>query len=111
MKTIIFSSAMALLLSACQKETLHFSLLRNLSQQYGKITECELNGQTVYKGQLNAQDAPEMVYNTNGALVCVCDWSWGNPEPICFDILKCKVIFCVKDNIWGQPEVDIYGLE
>ncbi len=110
MKSFILSLITLVVLSACQKNTQDFNLLKKLSKEYAKITECELEGQTVYKGQLNAYDAPEMVYNTKGELLCICDWSWGSPETICFDILKCKVIYCKKDNIWGQPAVDTYGL-
>lgn len=39
-----------------------------------------------------------------------CNFAWGNVESICGQLTDCEVIYRVKDNIWGKPAVDKYGL-
>lgn len=35
----------------------------------------------------------------------------GIPDTICAQLSGCKIIYCVENNIWGEPAVDVYGLQ
>ena len=98
-------------LVSCKKHSSHLPLLKNMANKYAMITSCELYGETAFKGRLNTTNSPEFVYNTQGELICECDWSNGNTNTTCLDILKSKVIYCQKDNVWGHPEKDVYNLK
>ncbi len=109
--------AMTLLLSigisSCKKDNLESKqTIRELYKSFksGEISECKHNGQTVYSAGLNAYDAGESIYDKDGKQIGTCNFAWGQPDPICGQLTDCEVIYRVKDNIWGQPAVDKYGL-
>lgn len=100
-------------ISACKKED--FENERTIKQLYktyknGEISACIYQGQLVYSAGLNAYDAGSAVYNEDGKRIGVCNYAWGNADPICGELTDCEVIYRVKGNIWGQPAVDKYGL-
>ncbi|MBP7463157.1 MAG: hypothetical protein KA793_02405 [Bacteroidales bacterium] len=100
-------------LSGCKKEDFeNEQTLKNLYQTYqnGEISECKHNGQTVYSAGLNVYDAGSEVYDKDGNQIGTCNFAWGQPDPICGQLTDCEVIYRVKNNIWGQPAVDKYGL-
>lgn len=76
----------------------------------GEISKCKHNGKTVYSAGLNAYDAGEVVYDKDGDQIGACNFAWGNVDSICGQLTDCEVIYRVKDNIWGKPAVDKYGL-
>lgn len=76
----------------------------------GAISECKYNGQTVYSAALNVYDAGSRIYDKEGNAIGSCNYAWGNVDSICSQLMDCEVIYRVKDNIWGQPPVDKYGL-
>jgi len=78
MKNLLFASAIVLLLG-CHKDVPNYKTLKELAKTAGMISECQLNGETVYE--------------------------------ICAQLSGCKTIYCVENNIWGEPAVDVYGLK
>lgn len=86
--------------------------LRNLYQVYknGEIRECQHNGQAVFMASLNAYDAGSSVFDKDGNAIGTCNPAYGQADPICNEITGCQVIYRVKNNIWGLPAVDKYGL-
>lgn len=87
--------------------------LQTLYSKYhnGEIEECKYNGKIVYCGGLNAYDAGTEVYDKEGNLIGHCGFLWGKTEDaICKELKECEVIYRVKNNIWGLPFVDKYGL-
>ena len=99
--------------SGCKKEEpVNRVTLEKLYTSYkdGIISECRYNGQVVYSAGINALDAGETVYDKDGKELGKCNYGWGNVDPICSQLTGCEVIYRVKDNIWGQPAVDKYGL-
>jgi len=100
-------------LSGCKKDNFeNASTLRKLYKNYknGSIDECRHNGQTVYIAGINAVDAGSSVYDKDGKQIGTCNFAWGQPDAICGQLTDCETIYRVKDNIWGQPAVDKYGL-
>ncbi|MFM7643182.1 MAG: hypothetical protein ACKO5N_00155 [Sphingomonadales bacterium] len=65
-------------LTSCHKDVPNYKTLKELAKTAGMISECKLNGETVYE--------------------------------ICAQLSGCKTIYCVENNIWGEPAVDVYGL-
>lgn len=77
----------------------------------GEISECKYKGETVYTATLNAYDAGVRVYDRNGEVIGSSNYGWGDRvDTVCRQLTDCKVIYRVKDNIWGRPAVDKYGL-
>src|SRR5690625_2071687 len=110
--TMIFILSIGI--SSCKKDNFeNKQTIKELYKTYknGEISECKHDGQTVYSTGLNAYDAGGAVYNKNGKQIGTCNYAWGQPDPICGQLTECEVIYRVKDNIWGQPAVDKYGLE
>lgn len=98
---------------SCKKD--NFENKQTVKQLYntyknGEISECKHNGQTVYSAGLNAYDAGGAVYDKDGKQIGSCNFALGNVDSICGQLIDCEVIYRVKDNIWGQPAVDKYGL-
>lgn len=104
---------MAIGISGCKKNDFeNKKTLKKLYKTYknGKISECKHNGQTVYSAGLNAYDAGSEVYDKDGKQIGTCNFAWGQPDSICGQLTDCETIYRVKNNIWGQPAVDKYGL-
>ncbi len=100
-------------ISSCKKtEFENQETLKELYKIYknGSISECKYNGQTVYSAGQNAHDVGGAVYDKDGQAIGTCNFAWGKPDTICSQITDCETIYCVKDNIWGQPAIDKYGL-
>lgn len=108
--TLLFSGCL-LILAGCSKDPVD-QTLKELYKTYenGEISECQYNGNTVYRAGLNAYDAGSNVYDVDGNQIGSCNYAWGQVDTICEELFNCKVIYRVKDNIWGQPAVDKYGL-
>jgi hypothetical protein len=76
----------------------------------GAIEECKLNGELVYCGEYNnVYDGPRIIYDKNGKQIADCAYR-PDRDSICDQITQCETIYRVKDNFWGQPELDKYGL-
>ena len=110
MKNFLLASVIFLLFG-CHKDVPNYKTLKELAKTAGMISECQLNGETVYDVSLNAYDAGSTIYNTDGEVLGTCNYAWGTPDSICAQLSGCKIIYCVEDNIWGEPAVDVYGLE
>lgn len=110
MKNLLFASAVFLFFG-CHKDVPNYKTLKELAKTAGMISECQLNGETVYDVSLNAYDAGSTIYNAEGAVLGTCNYAWGIPDSICAQLSGCKIIYCVEDNIWGEPAVDVYGLK
>ena len=105
---LIFS---ILILTSCHKDVPNYKTLKELAKTAGMISECQLNGETVYDVSLNAYDAGSVIYNSDGEVLGTCNYAWGIPDTICAQLSGCKIIYCVENNIWGEPAVDVYGLK
>ena len=100
-------------ISGCKKDDSQNSqtinkLYRNF--QNGEISECKHNGQLVYSAGINAYDAGGAIFDKDGKQIGTCNFAWGKPDSICGQLTDCEVVYRIKDNIWGQPAVDKYGL-
>ena len=109
--------AMTVILSigvySCYKNsTENKETLKKLYKVYkdGEIDECKYNGKIVYCAGLNAYDAGSIIYDKEGKQIGSCNYAWGDVDTICKKLTDCKVIYRVKNNIWGEPAVDEYGL-
>jgi hypothetical protein len=76
----------------------------------GVISECKLNEQTVYTASENAYDASTYIYNVKGNKIGECNWAWGKPDTICYQLQNCETIYRCQNHISGQPFTDKYGL-
>lgn len=100
--------------SGCSKDDDKVSsTLQLIYDQYknGEIRECLYNGNDVYTAAYNAYDSGFQIFDANGAQIYDCNNSWGQKvDPACDEITSCKIIYRVKNNIWGEPPVDKYKL-
>lgn len=116
MRTLSFIILLGVLpvfsISGCQKNKDKKTVLKELYKLYenGQISECTLDGKTVFTGSINAYDAPTVVYDEKGNEIGTCNYAWGSVDPLCYELKGCKVVYCVENNIWGQPSVDKYDL-
>lgn len=76
----------------------------------GEIAACKYDGQTVYCAMINAYDAPSVVYDAGGNEIGSCNFAYGHVDSVCWKLTGCEVIYRVKNNIWGAPAVDNFGL-
>ena len=100
-------------ISSCKKNDFeNKQTIKKLYKTYknGQISECKHNGETVYSAGLNAADAGGVVFDKDGKQIGTCNFGWGQPDSICGQLTDCEIIYRVKNNIWGQPPVDKYGL-
>ena len=106
--SIIYS---LLFISSCKKED-NSNALEQIHKSYynGQISEGEYNGNVYYQAVMNVYDASEFIYNDNGDQVATCNYAWGNVDELCSQLNNKIVIYRVKNNIWGLPEVDTYEL-
>jgi len=94
----------------CKKENAeNQKTLNKLYEMFkeGSISVCQYNGQTVYSAAHNAYAS---IFDKDGRLIGGCNYAWGKPDPICSQVTNCKTIYMVKDNIWGQPAVNLFKL-
>jgi len=98
---------------SCKKDNFENSkTLRQLYKQYknGEISECKYLGETVYSAGLNMYDAGGAIYDYEGNQIGTCNFALGNTDSICSKLTDCETIYRIKDNIWGKPAVDKFGL-
>lgn len=100
-------------ISGCDRDNFeNKQTLQKLYKLYkdGEISECKLDGETVYCGSTQVYDGGSEIYDRDGNQIGYCSYAWSTPDPICSDLTDCESIYCVEDNIWGRPAVDKYGL-
>ncbi len=110
---LAFTTMLIVAFASCQKyDYENAGTLRKLYKKYksGTIDECKYKGQTVYSAGLNAYDAGSSIYDKDCKLIGTCNFAWGQADSICGQLTNCETIYRVKNNIWGQPAVDKYGL-
>lgn len=110
---LIMALFMSIVISSCKKDDFeNKQTIKNLYKIYknGEIVECKHNSQTVYKAGHNSHDAGSVIYDIDGKQIGICNYFGGQVDSICEQMTDCEVIYRVKDNIWGQPAVDKYGL-
>jgi len=76
----------------------------------GQISVCKYKGETVYSAMQNAYDTPGVIYDKNGNTIGNCNYAWGQVDVMCKEVTNCKIIYMVKDNIWGQPATNVFKL-
>ena len=99
--------------NSCEKEHPdNWQTLRQLHKTFknGEIDECIYNGQIVFCAGLNAYDAGSSVFDKDGNIIGRCNYAWTKVDSICRQLKECEVVYRVKNNIWGLPAVDKYGL-
>lgn len=100
-------------MSSCGKdESINRATLNKIYKLYenGEIIECTHNGNIVYWASANVYDGGGSIYDYDGNSVGICNFAWGPVESICDEVDNCKVIYRVKDNIWGLPAANMYYL-
>jgi hypothetical protein len=109
---LLFLFLLLAALTACHKDADNWHTLKDLYDSYkdGKISECMYNGNKVYSCAINAYDAGSVIYNEDGDQIAICNYAWGGVDAMCDDLTNCEVIYCCEDNIWGEQQVDKYGL-
>lgn len=112
-KYILIITCFVISLSACikDKEITKAGLNRIYSEfKNGSISECKLNGQTVYEASENAYDASQYIFDLSGNKIGECNWAWSNVDSICKQLQNCETIYRCQNHISGQPFFDKYGL-
>lgn len=108
---LLIMSAFSLL--NCHSDTIeNKATLQRLYQLYrdGDIEQCKYKGETVYSAGISAVDAGGAIYDKDGNILGTCNFAWGTPDPICFQLTDCVVIYRCKNHISNLPPVDLYGL-
>lgn len=110
----VLSLALILLMSpACKKKTENSQgTLQKLYTTYhnGEIDECTLDGKAVYCAGANVVDGEATIYNSAGVAIGSCNYAWGQPDSICYELENCQVVYRCKNHISGEPAIDKYGL-
>jgi len=88
-------------------------VLEKLFQAYkdGTISECYYQGNRVYFTSINAYDAVDSIYDSEGKNIGLCNYAWGKPDKICEELKNCERIYLPEKNIWGYPPVNKYNLK
>ncbi len=110
---LTLTTVLAIGLTSCKKDDFkNTSTLKKLYETYknGSIDECKYNGQTVYYAELNIYDAGSIIFDKDGNQIGTCNYAWEHADAICEKLEKCETVYRVKDNIWGESEIDKYGL-
>ncbi len=114
MKQTIITVALCAILFACHDDDFpNADTLKVLYKEYkdGGISECTYEGEIVYTAGINAYDAPGIIFNADGEEIGECNYAFNRVDSICYDLQECTTIYMVKDNIWGEDAVDLYGLK
>lgn len=112
---ILFSTLGCLIaLNGCKKdvEIKHATLIK-LVKKYDNstISECRYQGQIVYRVSINVDDGGSFIYDeSDSKLMGTCNFAWGNPDQICYELSDCEVVYRNADNLWGMPAVDKFGI-
>lgn len=109
----LITAFLFLSLLSCKKENAeNQKTLNKLYEMFkeGSISICQYNGQTVYSAAHNAYDAGASIFDKDGNLIGGCNDAWGRVDAMCKEVTNCKTIYMVKDNIWGQPAVNLFKL-
>lgn len=98
--------------SSCEKREKENGAIRALYEKYkaGEISECTLDGKTVYTGMINAHDAETRIYDATGKEIGACFYSTGALDPACEKLRGCEAVYRCEGHISGQPFTDRYGL-
>lgn len=117
MKRLFLQLATAVLFFSClsckKENTENRKILNKLYDEYkdGEISICKYNDETIYSAVHNAYHAGSSIFDKNGNLLGTCNYGWGlKADPICKQVTNCKIIYMVKDNIWGQPATNLFKL-
>ncbi len=104
----LFFSALTMTLMICGCKTDNSEALKQLYGQYenGEIAACKHLGSTVYLAQINAFDAPSIVYDGDGMRIGSCNYAWRQVEAICQELKACKTIYRCRDHISRKPPID-----
>jgi len=98
-----------------KNQTGWWNTVANIYQRYksiwSDIEECTYNWEFVYSAWSNAYDAGNEIYDKNWIEIAKCYFNAWAVDEMCKKLENCIVIYRVKWNIWGQPFVDVYGLE
>jgi hypothetical protein len=108
----LWALVVACISGACSKEDPKKTQVSILYQAFseGSISECQLNGETVFTAQYNRQNSPTAIFSLSGRSLGTCDYTGGNIAPICNQLLTCKVVYRCKGHISGAPAVDLYDV-
>lgn len=113
MKQIFFAALFVVSIAgACRKDDpkkTEVSILYEIFSD-GVITECELNGETVFTAQFNRQNSPTAIFSLSGRSLGICDYTSGNVSAVCNELVSCKVVYRCNGHISGAPAVDVYGI-
>lgn len=110
---LTLATVLAIGLTSCKKDDFeNASTLKKLYETYknGSIDKCKYNGQTVYFVELNIYDAGSIIFDKDGNQIGTCNYAWGYADAMYEQLEECETVYRVKDNIWGKPEIDKYGL-
>jgi len=110
--TLLMLSCILSLTSCSKDESINRDTLNELFKIYenGEIIECMQDGNIVYHAGKNAADAGSTIYDYDGNVLGLCNYAWGPVDSMCEVVENCKVIYRVKDNIWGLPAANEYYL-
>jgi len=112
-RLFVFLILIVVAITACKRDKAEKNpALQELYKTYkdGAIDECTHNSEPCYSASLNAYDVPTVIYNNEGKKIGECNFAWGHPDSICYQLQSCSVIYRCRNHISGQPFVDTYGL-
>ncbi len=96
----------------CSFQIIQIDPLQNLYERYklGEISECQINGATVYLASINAYDAPVVVYDELGEKLFTCNYAWGQADETCSELTLCETIYRCQLHVSGKRAIDKYDL-